>query len=211
MGIINSWHVYNITGLKSGDNLPHINFITIDNLGNHPIYTEKGTLIATLSSEDKLFNGEIPYDLTSGNLTTTTIGLYGTPGNKTVKIEYSQHLYNVLINIELRNCSIGERYVKESFLCVSCESFTYNFDPSQSMCTMCPNNANCDGNGIVPIVNYWHASPCSQYLEKCITHESCQYENRNEKLIQFSEDLNTCYLEHDTLLQYTHLQCQKVV
>lgn len=127
-------------------------------------------------------------------------------------IKFSQKSLPPLeIIVEVRSCSVGEALAANGTICTPCNAATYNFQPTEETgCQPCPENAKCTSAVIVPIAGFWHQSPCSNHIQRCLTDNPCGYKDRETKLDAFVEHLDRCNLTDNEILEYANLQCTEV-
>ena len=109
----------------------------------------------------------------------------GISSNVTIVSESNPHVQLVLL-FSTRKCRPGERHQEET--CKSCLSEQYGFDPSLD-CRGCEDNAKCAGGAaLVPSNGYWHSSPFSPCIHKCVHSDACTYPDRERTLTEFYEN-----------------------
>ena len=116
------------------------------------------------------------------------------------------------IYVTMRPCIVGETTViKQSqyLTCQECSSSTYNLDPEKTECKPCPENAHCESRVIIPDDGYWHASPCSERIQGCLTSHSCAFEGRSENLTNRTESIISCDVDAAKIDAYQQAQCGK--
>ena len=83
-------------------------------------------------------------------------------------------------------CDKGELPGEERKGCFRCSRFSYTFHASEEMCKECEDNAVCDGTTVlVPEEGYWHSSPFSPFMLRCLLAEACSFGSRKESLIDY--------------------------
>lgn len=210
--INNNNRVIKLKNIKSGSELPMMQFYMIDDYGHFPAQLAEDMLHISLHSKDNLFVGEIMMQMKKEMMNRKGIMVYGSPGEKELSINFNiGHFKNIKLIIELRNCTIGEEVLGSGTLCNPCESLSYNFNPiMDDRCKPCPKYGKCDGIGIYPNKGYWHLHPCSDVIHKCITEKACFYLNRQNKLFQYNQNINSCNFTKDEIFTYQNILCQKV-
>lgn len=201
-----------IRNVKSGELLPEINLISVDEFGNGPAFVSQGALLATVTSPDGFIPGEIPILLENGTGSFSNIAGFNCPGNYHLKIHFNNtEVEEVEIQVQIRNCSIGEHQTSNCILCQTCDSLSYNFEPSnQDGCFPCPRHGDCSGRFIIPKSGYWHSSPCSHHLKKCLNEEACRFDTRTEGLRNTTRNLESCNLTQTDAENYGDQQCRTV-
>ncbi|CAG9321394.1 unnamed protein product [Blepharisma stoltei] len=98
------------------------------------------------------------------------IKLYSTAfSSKNYSDQASQNLF---INVNLRNCEIGEENSGNS--CQICKDGYYNLDANKSECLPCPEEADCLGSFVmVPKSKHWRDNMYSDKFWKCPNPSAC--------------------------------------
>lgn len=77
--------------------------------------------------------------------------------------------YFYLIDVKMRKCIAGEIYNNVSKSCSSCSYKTYSFNPNDTSCTDCPENAVCiGGNSMLVNPGFWRSGNQSINIHACI-------------------------------------------
>ena len=109
----------------------------------------------------------------------------GISSNVTIESESNPGV-RLVLSFSTRECRPGERQQDET--CKSCPSEQYGFDPSLD-CRGCEDNAKCAGGAaLVPSDGYWHSSPFSPCIHKCVHPDACSYPGRERVLTEFYEN-----------------------
>lgn len=84
---------------------------------------------------------------------------------------------------------------------------------SNLSCFACPNNAICDGSYFMyPIETYWHSSPFSPLMHRCLYNQACQFENRKSDLKAIKESIvNNAHIDISRFPEYNEAQCAEVI
>lgn len=91
----------------------------------------------------------------------------------------------VTSSFSIRGCVLGEFNVTDKKICTSCSSGFYGHDPLVP-CQQCSERAECTGGPVlVPKNGFWHSTPFSPQLHKCLSEDSCDYDGRIDKLMEF--------------------------
>eukprot|EP00210_Caulerpa_lentillifera_P003725 g3558.t1 len=111
------------------------------------------------------------------------------------------------INVTIRPCRIGEETEKLAqgvIRCVTCGEGQFNSNPENGRCEPCEDieGVKCFGNAAIPEKHYWHASSSSISPKRCIGQESCDYNNRSDKI----KELEIRAHENGTSVSYTEDQ-----
>jgi len=85
--------------------------------------------------------------------------------------------YNYLIDVQMRTCIAGETYNEVSKSCASCSYKTFSYDPNDTSCTDCPENAVClGGTQLMLNPGFWRSNNESILIHECIPFaSSCLY------------------------------------
>ena len=77
--------------------------------------------------------------------------------------------------VRVLHCSTGQ-VQQTPQTCVTCPSATFSFDPNHSLCDPCPDKGSCAAGGaaLVPLAQYWHSAPDSDYIISCPNGNACQ-------------------------------------
>ena len=114
------------------------------------------------------------------------------------------------ITVTMRSCELSEKTVSHEgkyLECHKCSSFEYNLDPEWAECKPCPENAQCEFRVITPDDGYWHASPCSERIQGCLTSHACAFEGRSENLRDTTDDMTSCAVDAAKIDEYQMAQC----
>jgi len=201
-----------LENVTSGDRLPDISLIAVDEFGNGPASLIRGVLIANLSSPDEFFPGMIPLPMPNGTGVFTDVVGFVRPGTYHLRISFnSEDVEEVNIEVQVRECRIGEQRTPDFILCQPCDTQSYNFEPNgNGSCVTCPDHSTCAGSFIVPEEGYWHSSPCSSRIQECLYEEACRSTDRREALMNLSNTFQDCSLSEEDLEQYNDQQCSTV-
>ena len=200
------------TNHRSGDPLPIVQMEVLDGFGQGPPLGQQDQYItATIRSPSGFFTGSINMLLDEKLKGFPPISSLQSPGPYEIYIDFSEPgIERFIIEIEVRQCRLGEVVQEDGKLCVSCSGSLYNFDLNASECSACPDNGNCAGNAIQPVRGYWHRSPCSAYIKQCISREACDFADREKKLTTATETLESCEQDEQLADAYARAQCKKV-
>ena len=205
-------HHYVVQNYSSGKPLPTVFLIASDDLRQYPAVTADGKrIIVVLSSPDGLFESNMSRQLHSTGENFTRTG-FATPGNHTLVIEFEEaDCESIEIVVEVRSCAMGEVPFRNGTLCEPCSSSTYSF-PSEgdSVCQTCPENGNCETRVILPDEGYWHLTPCSKHIDRCITHDACVREEREQDLAKMTANVESCDVDEVFIKNYTEARCREV-
>lgn len=138
----------------------------------------------------------------NGKAVFNDLSVIGNPGSYSInftdvrKCGQSGRHANVKVDVVLRDCVAGEiKQDSRLFGCIECTSGLYTFNPENTTCDPCPGRANCSAailesgdvlrHPLVPKDGYWHSTPYSIQLQKCLGEDACTYENRTSILQSF--------------------------
>ena len=198
---------------RSGGPLPAITVTVMDAFGQGPAFrTANKPVEAVMTSEDeKLVSGQRHANMSGGSATFLVEAISLPPGNYSMTIFFRKTtaLPRIHIFVHFRNCALGERTELEN-ICSACGATAFNFDPESGQCQPCPENGNCTTNVIHPNPGHWHSDPCSDHIQECLTHEACDYEERQQRLVNTSRDIHSCEeCDADLLGNYSGAQCRQ--
>ena len=156
-----------------------------------------------------------------GTLSFTDVRLRGLKDQTYVlRVDYSATTELQTLNVKpsfvyvtMRPCIVGETTVIKQgqyLACQECSSSTYNLDPEGAECKPCPENAQCESRVITPDDGYWHASPCSERIQGCLTSHACAFEGRSENLRDMTDDITSCDVDIAGIDEYQKAQCTEV-
>ena len=202
---------YTLSNHTSGRAVPTIDVEVLDALEQGPaIGVAKDTVQAIMRSPDEFFNGQILVPLIGGRGTFTGVTGYRRPGRYKILIEFSEtSLEDFELEIDVRECSFGEEAAANGLLCKQCSGKTYNFAPGER-CKECPEGGICTTRFIRPDKGYWHRTPCSRHLQRCLTQRACDFGNRDDDLIDYVEAIESCDIDTNDVADYEAVQCRKV-
>ena len=134
--------------------------------------------------------------VTGVNMSSTTL-VVKSENNKSV---------NVTVQFSVRDCLPGE-VNKRGDECDPCDRGTYSFN-IHGHCLPCETHAECYGNAtLVPADGYWHSTPFSPIMNRCVRSTACKYTERTQRLIQYSANstrLKAKWDEIQSMLAETH-------
>ena len=197
---------------RSGDSLPMLLVEIVDGYGQSPALGEGDAFVqATMYSPDGLFSGEFNTQVNEKQKSFPPISGFQRPGRYEIRMNFSEpSLEPLSVEVEVRECQLGEFAQENLTLCVRCSGSQYNFDSDASMCLPCPENGNCTTNVIHPNKGYWHRSPCSRHVQQCVSREACDFSGREDALNDLTNEIETCEIEETLDRDYSEAQCKKV-
>ena len=207
---------YEVPDYVGGDQLPTVTVELLDGLKQGPAAADSydGRMSATLSTSEGFQVGDVSLPVSGRRAFLPSMVGFGLPGtyNMTIRfildIAVDEELIDPFtITVHVRNCTIGEVPVGETKICNNCSTSAYNFDPEAEECQSCPEHGDCTTRVIIPNAGYWHASPCSVNIARCLTSYACNFDNRLEKLANLTRNMKNCTIDATTIEEYQHEQC----
>ena len=205
---------YVVQNYASGTPLPTIILQSFDDLGQiSAAGLASSTVRATMSSPDGFFRGSMTISLEGGRGSFTDIVGFQPPGNYALHISFSEeYLEDFVVQVEVRNCRIGEVVAANGSFCQPCNSGSYNFSPEEeSTCLQCPEDAVCDSSFIRPKKGFWHQFPCSNQLQRCLTDRACDFAERDQNLTSITMEASGCAFDGKFITEYSSAQCSKAI
>ena len=197
---------------RSGDSLPVLLIDVLDGYGQSPALGEGDAFVqATMYSPNGIFSGEVNMQVNDKRMGFPPISGFQRPGQYEIQIHFSEPgLETLVVEVEVRDCKLGEFIQENGKLCVLCSGSQYNFDPDASMCQPCPENGNCTTDVIHPNRGYWHRTPCSRHVQRCLSREACDFTDREDELNAVTSEMETCTLDETLDRDYARAQCHNV-
>ena len=200
-----------IDGYRTGEDLPQAEVMLLDGLGQGPATNYRKVNAMLSSVDDEFIVGSVVQPMENGSCTFRSIKGSVPPGTYKLKVEFGEKAIKEIWNaVNVPNCSVGE-FASAGGFCTNCSSTTYNFNHSAKECQPCPENGNCESRVITPKDGYWHKTPCSDRLYRCLPTSACQFEARAEKLEKLTQDITDCDFSQEWRANYTQDQCAKVI
>ena len=198
-----------IKGYVSGEELPIIKVQLLDELGQVPLKYAHG-IEAKMSAPKTFLTCTITKPILKGRASFSGIRGFVPPGNHSLSIELIGAALekNISIIVNVEDCSIGQ-VASSGGLCADCSTTSYNVGNTDT-CNPCPENANCTSRVILPADGYWHITPCSVKIQRCLTAHACKFEKRSEKLQKLTKELTSCDFDPKFIKNYAETQCTKV-
>ena len=203
---------YTIHNHRSGKRIPVIILTAEDELGQGSALGENNEDIeAVMSSPDGFFVGSVKVPLEERITSFSTVG-FVQPGTYRILFDFKgASRENFEIAVEVKPCEMGEVSFGNKTFCQTCSVTSYNFSPEEDLeCHTCPENGNCSSQVILPNRGYWHQTPCSERVQRCLTEEACDSDNRKEALAELTQNVQTCQFNDRYLQEYTEAQCREV-
>ena len=197
---------------RSGNVLPALLLEVVDGYGQGPpLGISDAYVHASMHSPDNFFTGEVIMAVNERRKAFPPISGFQRPGQYEIRIDFSESdLTQLVVDVEVRRCNLGESAQENGTLCVPCSGSQYNLDPDVSVCRSCPDNGNCTTNVIHPIRRYWHRTPCAKYMQRCVSREGCDFDGREEDLNAVTQELHDCQFDEQLNEEYSQAQCKKV-
>ena len=148
---------------------------------------DDASLELTLESDAVI--GDLRYEAVDGVAVINNTKAYGIDRSSTLKI-FSQRDPKIKIELQMyvRGCHPGE--FEQGNVCNKCPIDQYGFNSTLNKCQSCEVNGKCSGEAVlVPTDGYWHSTPFSPVLRKCIQSVACSYAERSEQLTLYYKDL----------------------
>ena len=202
---------YTIRNHKSGRPIPMIILTAEDELGQGSVVGENNEEIeAVVSSPDGFFVGSVKVPLEERVTSFSTVG-FVQPGIYRIVFDFKgASRENFEIAVEVKPCEMGEVSSGNKTFCEICSVTSYNFSPEEDLlCHPCPENGDCTTQVILPNEEYWHASPCSKNIIKCLSSNACHNEKRVEKLEELTRYISTCNISKERIEDYQQAQCEE--
>ncbi|GIL52033.1 hypothetical protein Vafri_7994 [Volvox africanus] len=114
----------------------------------------------------------------------TALRVRASPDAYTFNISAYGTIHDILdavVSVEVRRCVVGEVTNAEKDMCTPCAAGTYSYNPQNTSCDRCPENARCSDTGtggfvILPEDGYWRSGPYSPQVISCPNADSCSYD-----------------------------------
>ena len=203
---------FEIEDHPSGEPLPSFALRVVDGLGHGPaIGLNHETVEAFMTAEKGFFSGSVNVPLTNGSGNFSRVVGFGPKGKYRCVINFSEEsIEPVEIEVNIRGCKMGEVAAANGTICELCSFDTYNLrEEGNQSCRPCPENGDCSTHVILPEEGYWHATPCSKKLQRCLTSSACDFENRKDQLEAATKDIESCDFDKTFPTLYNEAQCKK--
>lgn len=184
-----------ISNHASGYVLPDIRVTLLDTFGNtSPI---KATLTVSSFNDSSHLDLAVPpifNEVFNGTTNLTGIKMTARPGKyklllKVKTAEGTVQVVNEMIQVEVRECRVGEISMQNERGCFECPTNFYSFNPHGKWCKSCSDlKAHCNGTTLAPVNGYWHSSSYSDLLLPCLNDNACSYDGRLDKLIESAQE-----------------------
>ena len=210
-----SLHACEIHDHTSGERLPLFDMTVMDAFGQpRAIGHESEVLRAELTSDDDLVARPVSVEMVNGQGTFPEITVFVESGSYNISIRFNDSkLEPFPVVLHIRPCKVGETISESRTYCQPCGGNAYSFDVDnpEAECKNCPDHASCETNVILPDGGYWHQSPCSSRVERCITFRACDYQGRKKKLSDFVREVESCQFDAAFSSSYCSTQCREVL
>ena len=206
---------YEVPDYVGGSQLPTMAVEFLDELKQGPatVNTHHG-ISAVLSTSEGFQVGNVSLPARGRKASFPGMIGFGLPGIYNMSIRFIQDnsrdvtdIDPLIITVHVRNCTIGEVPVGKTKICNNCSTSAYNFDPEAEECQPCPKNGNCTTRVVIPNAGYWHATPCSVNISRCLTSYACKFDNRLERLTNLTRNMKNCTVNTTTIEEYQQKQC----
>ena len=211
---------FEVRDYVGGNQLPRLSMELLDELKQGPATIDllNERIFAEVSTSEGFQVGSSSLSVEGQTANFPLLIGFGLPGIYNMTIRFARHecagdhnnsafVDPLTITVHVRNCTVGEMPVGETKICSNCSTSTYNFDPEAEECQPCPENGNCKTRVIVPNDGYWHASPCSVNITRCLTSYACKFDDRDERLTNLTRDMKNCRINATTVEEYQQTQC----
>ena len=204
---------FEIKDHPSGEPLPSFALRVVDGLGHWPaIGLNRETVEAYMTADRGFFPGALYVPLINGSGNFSRVVGFGRKGKYRCVINFSEEsIEPVEIDVNIRGCKMGEVAAANGTICELCSFDTYNLREERNQsCRPCPENGDCSTHVILPAKGYWHTTPCSKKLRKCLTSSACDFDGRKELLKTVTEDVDSCDFNKTFPTLYNEAQCKEV-
>ena len=200
-----------IDGYRAGSDLAKAEVKLIDAFGGGPARNYRTVNAMLSSARGQLIVGSVVLPMEEGNCTFQSIRSFVPPEKYKLTLEFDEDaIEDIGITVIVRECSVGEIVAPGTGICQECSNTTYSFDPLEDVCQQCPENGNCETRVIMPDDGYWHDTPCSDRLHRCLPTSACTFEERSEGLRNLTQNVTNCSLSREWREEYNRVQCAKV-
>ena len=199
---------------SSGEPLPIIQLQVVDGLGQGPVVSLSSRVVeATMTSPNGFFSGSVKIKMNEGIGNFSGVVGFGLEGVYECIIDFSEELIeSLVVEVHVRGCGLGEVAAANGTVCEPCTSDTYNLLPgSGTGCHPCPENGDCTTHVILPAKGHWHATPCSENIQECISSEACSSEEREVRMAAATGNISSCEFDEAYIKDYTEAQCREVI
>ena len=218
---------------KSGDELPLLQVVMYDSFGQGmartrspaaevitilgvqtPVGSYGFPVTALVHSTDKLFQNGLVGDLTNGKGNIVLGSPLVEPGDYSADLSIQRDKErNITFTVTARNCVINEYPREDNKECLVCDPRHYNFDPMNGNCTICPKDADCTKQYVVPEPGNWNAFPCSHKIHRCLHEDACLGMDITcedcEKALHVDENkTGTCDFSDQAIAKYQRAMCK---
>ena len=203
-----------VEGHSSGKPLPIIRLEAVDGLGQGPaIGVDSLVIEATMTSPNGFFSGSVNIEMNEGIGNFSGVVGFGPEGVYECIVEFSEEIIeSLVVEVHVRYCGLGEVAAANGTVCEPCTSDTYNLLPgSGTGCHPCPENGDCTTHVILPAKGHWHATPCSENIQECISSEACSSEEREVRMAAATGNISSCEFDEEYVKDYTEAQCREVI
>ena len=200
-----------IDGYRTGEDLPQAEVKLLDAFGQGPAINYREVNANMFSPSGDFMVGSVVMPMKNGSCTFRSIKGSVPPGTYSLTIEFGEKaIKDISITVTVHNCSVGE-FASAGGFCTNCSSTTYSFNDSAKECQPCPENGNCESRVITPKDGYWHKTPCSEHLRRCLPTSACKFEGRSENLTDAVSNVTSCHFNETWIEEdYSRAQCAEV-
>ena len=199
-----------IEGYRSGTELPSARVELLDDLRQGPASSYLPVAANMSSLSGQFFTSPVVIPMELWTCTFRSITSFVPPGEYKLTVEFGEgEIENVDVTVRVRSCIIGEKNSTRG-ICVDCGTTEYNFHAQAYVCLPCPENGNCEFRVITPNEGYWHRTPCSDQLHRCLPASACEFEDRSENLKAMVKEVSSCDFDREWIEVYAQAQCAEV-
>ena len=138
----------------------------------------------------KWIAGERRYTARSGSIHINDTYASGIDKDVTVRIQAADGRdIGLNLTFATRPREKGEPTTESQTERFRCFARSYSFEADPESCQPCEEHAECDGtSALLPEDGYWHSTPFSPVMRRCLTDEACTFVNRAGSLRAYYND-----------------------
>lgn len=194
---------------NSGEELPKMSLVLKDHY-NQNVTDGIRDSIMTVAINSSVTSGQTEAKAANGVVTFTKVVALGEPTeHPIIFVAASDTTKNFRTRLTIRQCIPGEARIEELNVCDVCDREYFGFNYNYS-CDGCPSHARCDGGAVlIPEHGYWHSTPYSPLIHKCILEEACSFDGRTQGLRAFYADPFALTPSNEIIPNDVYPQCQE--
>ena len=204
---------FRVPNHENGRALPTVNLMTEDALGQGPAIGANGSTISMeVSSPDEFLPSTSIVSMQGGIGRLSGITGLVPKGNYSVQVRFrGERIEDLVISVHVSGCPIGKALVANGTICTPCDEGTYSLFPdSDRGCRPCPENGDCGSSVIAPKRGYWHPTPCSKHIQRCVSNRACDVESRQMVIRELTRGVRSCEFDVTFARNYSSAQCREV-